>query len=251
MLKFYILVKEDKEKYILNLKKYFNINFFIAEFNEETRNVQYNFLIDYLSSKKAGKAVHLNLMNYARIFLLDIFDINGICVYLDTDIIVQTDILNLLEYKLCDNYPCGAVLNRNMSYFDYKNFSIDNIDFIPDKSFIGFNTGVYMFDSEYWKKKELTKYSISILKLNKKKTIMNSGTQPLINLLFYKKTLNIDEKWNTAHVGSMEWQWERHNFPKKLDEGYILHWSGGAKPWLKNGLWKKYWEKYLCEPVSQ
>ena len=32
-------------------------------------------------------------MNYARIFLIELFDIEGICVYLDTDIIVQKEII--------------------------------------------------------------------------------------------------------------------------------------------------------------
>ena len=242
-IKFYLLVNENKEKYIKHMKIYFNnIQFEILEFNNLTFPKKYNLLENYLktidSKYNYGFKIHRNIMNYARIFLIELFDIEGVCVYLDTDIIVQKDILKLLDYSLTDKYPCGAVLNRTNNHFKFSK-SIPEINFILDENYIGFNTGVYIFDATYWKKNDLTLLCIRILNINLKKQIMQIGTQPLINLIFYKKVKKINLNWNVSGAG-----WKSGLRDENLQEANIIHWGGRQKPWLENGLWKKYWNKY-------
>lgn len=241
-IKFYLLVNENKEKYIKYIKLNFNINFEILEFNRLTFPKKYNFLEKYLktidSKYNYGFQIHRNIMNYARIFLIDLFDIKGICLYLDTDIIVQKDVLKLSD-SLTAEYPCAAVLNRTNEHFKFLK-SIPEINFTLDENYIGFNTGVYVFDATYWKKNNLTLLCITILNINLKKQIMQVGTQPLINLIFYKKVKKINSNWNVAGAG-----WHSGLKEKDIQNAYIIHWSGRQKPWLENGLWKKYWNKYL------
>tara|TARA_Y100000590_G_scaffold469579_1_gene658368 strand:- start:34 stop:852 length:819 start_codon:yes stop_codon:yes gene_type:complete len=239
MIKFYILVNDDKEKYILNINKYFtNIKFQVLEFNGEIFPKKYNILKKYIKKYNYGLEVHHNIMNYARIFYTDIFDIDGVCLHLDTDIIVKYDILKLLDYKLTDEYPCRAVLNRTNSHFKFPK-SISEINFILDENYIGFNAGVYLFNANYWKKNNLTLLCIKILNVNLKKSIMNIGTQPLINLIFYNKVKKLNSNWNVSGAG-----WHSGITENDLQKAYIIHWSGQQKPWLKNGLWKNYWNKY-------
>ena len=68
---------------------------------------------------------------------------------------------------------------------------------------------------------------------------MQVGTQPLINLIFYKKVKKINWNWNISGAG-----WKSGLRDENLQEANIIHWSGRQKPWLENGLWKKYWNIY-------
>lgn len=241
LIKFNILVNKNKNKYIEIInKKFENINFEVKEFNKNTYENEYNFIKKYLIFKNKNIDVHSNLMNYARIYLPFIFPNSKKSLYLDTDIIIQTDILKILDYKLNNDKYCAAVLKRPQNiHFKYHEI-IPEINFKKINKYIGFNTGVYLFDSEIWRKNNFTEKCKFILKLQLKKNIMHDGTQPLINLIFYDKTIEIDEKWNVAGAG-----WSSGLTEDLIKKAYIIHWSGRQKPWLPNGLWKKYWNKYV------
>ena len=240
IIKFNILVNKKKDKYISTIKKNFeNINFEVKEFNRNTYEEKYDFLLYFLSNKKKNYDIHSNLMNYARIYLPMIFPDSKKSLYLDTDIIVQHDILELFNNELNENNQCAAVLKRPQNiHFKYPN-AIPELNFKKKDNYIGFNTGVYLFDSDIWRNKQYTKKCENILKLQLIKNIMSDGTQPLINLLFYDKTINIDHRWNTAGAG-----WNSGITEESIQNAYIIHWSGRQKPWLSIGLWKKYWNKY-------
>jgi len=241
LIKFNILVSKNKDLYNKNINERFkDINFEIKEFNETTYKKEYNFLLNYLNMVNPGSfKVHTNIMNFARIFLPLIFPNTGKCLYLDTDIIVQTDILELFKENIDDNNQCAAVLKRPQDiHFRYPEY-ITEINFKKKKIYNGFNTGVYLFDSRIWRKNNYTEKCIKILKLQLEKNIMQYGTQPLINLIFYDKTVNIDERWNVAGAG-----WDSGVTEELLKDAYIIHWSGRQKPWIEDGLWKFFWNKY-------
>ena len=87
IIKFNILVNTNKNKYISTIKKNFeNINFEVKEFNRNTYEEEYDFLLYFLSNKKKNYDIHSNLMNYARIYLPMIFPDSKKSLYLDTDI---------------------------------------------------------------------------------------------------------------------------------------------------------------------
>ncbi len=104
----------------------------------------------------------------------------------------------------------------------------------------GFNAGIYLINLDKWRTTDMTHKMEDIIKLNKtnKTKIYNLGTQPVINLLYYKKCQPMDDKWNVRGLG--------HQFPSKskMDIAYILLWSGKGKPWLEDGLNRDYWLKY-------
>ena len=71
-----------------------------------------------------------------------------------------------------------------------------------------------------------------------KKGLFSNGTQPILNMVFYKNFQEIPKVWNTTGLGG-----------RIVDKKYIsnakgLHWNGKFKPWNEDGLNKQLWEPY-------
>jgi len=65
------------------------------------------------------------------------------------------------------------------------------------------------------------------------------GTQPILNIIYYKKVTFLDDKWNVVGLGEK-------NTPKleTIKNAIVLHWTGENKPWKLNGQFKDIWKKY-------
>lgn len=235
-IKFSILVYDNKDELTKIIDdKFENINYEIKEF------VNYGKYINFLNENMyvndtTGKFEYIsNVMNFARFYLPIIFESIDIAVYLDSDIIVRCDITNIFNDK---NLPTdkndiviASPLNRPLECMNFD----EKLNMIG----MGFNTGVYILNFDYWRKENLTDRCEEIMIRHKNEKLFKLGTQPIINILFYKKCINIDKRWNITGLGSNELEYNR------LKNGYILHWSGPNKPWTENGYNKKIW--YECE----
>lgn len=235
---FNILVSSNIDNYVLNLVKYFKNNKFnVKEFNSKIYPDEYNFLKNNIDKINEGH-VHKNMMNYARIFLPYIFYNVEKGIYLDTDIIVQKDLFDLYNIELSQEFPCASPLIRGNYHMEFSE-SIPDLNININPQFKGFNTGVYLFNCRYWREHKLTDLCKKIIVCNLKKKFMTTGTQPLLNLVFLNKTKNIDYRWNVAGAG-----WCSGLNDNDIKNAFIIHWSGRQKPWLRDGLWKNYWNKY-------
>lgn len=182
---------------------------------------------------RGGKKYHYigNIMNFARFYMDEIFPDIDEALYMDTDMIVQVDIMDLFNTYSPVEY-LSAVHNIVLDAMGY-----------PAQYRMtgeGFNAGIYLINLAYWRKNNYTKMMEELMKLNKTSNtkIYNLGTQPIVNLLYYKKSTKMNLKWNVKSLG--------HNIPRrdKMKRAFLLHWSGAHKPWLKDGLNKEYWLKY-------
>ena len=238
---FHILGTNDPIKYLDLIDTHPYDKFHIANFYDRKYHNQRQILFQILKAQNynTDNIAHSNLMNYARIFLPEIFKhVTSKGLYLDTDLIIQRDIKDLYKISLND-YACASPLTRDLKIFMNFPDEIPELKIKIDNNLKGFNAGVYLFSFKYWKKYNLTQKCIEILIYNLTHKIMRHGTQPLMNLIFNGKIKNIDPRWNFTGLG-----WERKLSPDSLSKAYILHWSGPRKPWLKNGLYKSYWVKY-------
>ena len=104
---------------------------------------------------------------------------------------------------------------------------------------MGFNAGIYLFNVEHWRKYNFTEKTRELMILNKNEKMFSTGTQAIVNYLFYNKTKNIDNKWNFCNLG-----YDKNIKYSEIKEAYILHWNGAHKPWLTEGLYKDIWNKY-------
>lgn len=231
---FYILIYDNIDEIKRKIETVFpKIHMQIIEFYKYTEHV--NFLNENMYvNNDLGKFEYIkNIMNFARFYIPQIFDID-LCIYLDTDLVVNTDIFNIfndsnLPAKISD-LIIASPMNRPLDCMKFDS----KLNMKGD----GFNTGVYILNVKYWRDNNFTKKCEEIMIDHKKNNLFNLGTQPIINLLYYNKCTNINKKWNITGLGTNEID------INKLNAGYILHWSGSKKPWLENGLNKEMWKKY-------
>jgi len=230
-IKFNILVYDNIEYVSDKLNKCFGTDFDV-ELKQFIDYPEYeNFLklnINVVNSDKKFKYI-TNMMNFSRFYVPLIFDKINIGLYLDTDVIVQTDITKIFD-GIDESVKIASPLNKPLSIMEIdKQFNMKGY---------GFNTGVYILNFCYWRNNNLTKECEKLMIKHKTTPLFKLGTQPIINILFYEQCKNIDKKWNRTGLGSDEYSIE------KLKAQYILHWTGPKKPWFHDGLNKAIWEKY-------
>ena len=63
-----------------------------------------------------------------------------------------------------------------------------------NKELYGFNAGIYIFNFKKWINEKLSDKCISIMKEHKEKNLFKGGTQPILNLIYYNRCINIDYK---------------------------------------------------------
>jgi alpha-1,4-galacturonosyltransferase len=102
-----------------------------------------------------------------------------------------------------------------------------------------FNAGVYGINLQLWKEKRVTEEVEYWMRENKRSPLWQYGTQPLMLITLYQEWDYLDPRWNFNGLG-----WNTQINPTRLDEAFLLHWSGKMKPWLSDGLYQSYWLPY-------
>tara|TARA_B100001093_G_C26851357_1_gene1025315 strand:- start:3181 stop:4098 length:918 start_codon:yes stop_codon:yes gene_type:complete len=233
----------------LSIKKWHNT---IKEFNK----------FFYIQGHKCN-----NIMNFARFFIFLAFPEIDRFIYLDWDMIVHTDILNLeKEYEKNElivansiNFDFSTIVG-NISNLSKRNFSILNAKKIIDSSIFkidykkikndiikkydaiiynvtshknsakdkSFNSGFYIVSKKMFDQESLYNLIHKLILIQKKEKVFRFGTQVIMNLLSIKNVIFVDYKWNN----------------KPDINNFISHWNGGDKPWeSKDELWMKYFNE--------
>lgn len=232
-IKFSILTYDNKEFLNKKLLEYFGDNIVyrleqFIDYSDYQKFLEEN--ISVAGSEKKFKYI-ANIMNFSRFYIPLIFKDIDIGLYLDTDVIIQTDIIKIFD-TVVQPLIIASPLNKPIETMEIdKQFNMTGY---------GFNTGVYMLNFVYWRENDLTIKCEELMLRHKSIPLFKLGTQPIINILFYEKCINIDKRWNFTGLGTNEYSLE------KLERQYILHWTGPKKPWLSDGLNKNAWEKYSC-----
>jgi lipopolysaccharide biosynthesis glycosyltransferase len=235
---FFILGTNDYNFYLEIMNENPYDKFYIENFYDVKYNNQRQILFNLLKKQnyKTDNIAHNNMMNYARIFLPEIFKGVNKGVYLDNDLIIKKDIKELFEMDLGEKLVAAPLTRDLDKHMGFPN-SIPELKMEINKKYKGFNAGVYLYSLEKWRANEMTKQAVEILHFNTYiRKIMRHGTQPLMNLLFNGRMKAIDKRWNLTGLG-----WRKKIEEYNLDGAYILHWSGPKKPWLEQGLYKEYW----------
>lgn len=188
-------------------------------------NVLNNIDIMFINNNiriKGPQYLH-NTMNFARFWLPIYFPDVDFGLYLDSDMIVLSDIKDVFEYCLFKDSPFWAVKVRE-----------------DRKGSKKFNAGMYCFDCNYWKRNNITTKckDIMIEHKNSRDGLFELGTQPILNIIFNKYG-NLPTKWHVQHLG-----YETSIDKTMLNDACLLHWNGHKKPWKNDGLYKEFWNKY-------
>ena len=177
---------------------------------------KYKFKINYIKiDKKIFKDFHIfghfTQAAYYRIIIPNLLPNLNKVLYLDCDIIINTDINNLYSIDI-DNYYLAAIDEG------VKDRQIDLN--IPINSNY-FNSGIMLMNLKKWRDSNIINDLIVFIKLNPKKLI--ACDQDALNALLYKKWLNIDKRFNYTSL-------LYYNNPIKIENIFILHFTG-LKPW--------------------
>ncbi len=212
------------------------------------------FLKTYLDKKFKERRIERRVsryMQYARLFIKDIFpDLNRV-IYLDVDVLVLGDIQTLFEHKITfDEQTYLAAVPQNFPAIGYfKRFWLMWSEIRRFKQ--SFNSGVLLTELKYWSYdtyKKLHYYFELDAKYNH--CLFELGDETIFNLIFKENYYPLPKSWNCCGYGNHPWftRWMQQN----LSTINILHWSGGhRKPWQSpQVIFSSLWSSYLPPSVS-
>jgi lipopolysaccharide biosynthesis glycosyltransferase len=214
-------------------------------------------LKDSLNSVKAAE--HLKGLNtYLRLFSPSLLpEKEHHVIYLDCDIIVQDNLLNILD-KVDLTKPICAVTEYDPAY----KFKDLNVLKVYEKPFINpwiyeaywyrtyyylklnptskyFNDGVLIINLDYWRKNNITEKAIDFLLKNPEKAF--SADQDALNHVINGDYCALEPRWNSINIGREIFSnYDPSLFEKEVNEYAILHIAGSKKPWT-----------YMCNPKYQ
>lgn len=185
---------------------------------------------------------HVRAAAYYRLFISEVFAAYNKIIYLDSDLILNTDVALLLQENLEGN-SVGAVLDYHVSqieqYGDEKIPGIReygaNVLGITNWSFY-FNSGVLVCDIQRIREKQYLDHFINIAKINNKyyndQNVLNSVLQGDVKIL--------DDSWNIQLNGGNNLTLYSHLRP--LSEMKIIHYCGRDKVWnMVSGIYTSLW----------
>jgi lipopolysaccharide biosynthesis glycosyltransferase len=157
-------------------------------------------------------------VNY-RILIPEIFPEINKAIYLDSDLIVEGDILELWRININNYYLAGI----DTSCFEHTLFFKNRIGLNKDDLYI--NSGVLLMNLESMRKDNIV--DLMIKNAGKLGDKILFPDQDIINFSLQRKIKTLDTRFN--------WNHEFHEkYPQQTSKAVISHFSGSAKPWSVN-----------------
>lgn len=190
---------------------------FEKSFNNNLINIKWLIMTDLIPKSAlvlTDKSTYpLNI--YIRLFIPHFMpqEIERV-IYLDVDMVVLGDIVNLWETNL-SNYIIGAVQDTfGTAFHGIKNHK--DLGILEDSKY--FNSGMLLIDTIEWRKNGVTEDIVACLQNNKE--YAQYPDQYGLNVVFANRWFELDEKWNT--------------YTYKYDETPLLIHYIGYKPIYKD-----------------
>lgn len=215
-LSFYILdggISNEHKNAILTLKSIKNC---IIEFIQ----ISDSMFEDY---KKIKTHSYISLATYYRLKLPTLLPTISRVIYLDCDIVVNSDLLELFNTNLGENCFAGC--------FDINLKMLEN-----NPTYV--NAGVLVIDMDNMRKNNLEEAFLNWTKENF--NTITCGDQEIINEVCKEKITIVDGKWNTQVIDFVK----RSNYCRKPS---IIHYIAKGKPWHRASVsyYKNYYIKYF------
>ncbi|OIW03165.1 hypothetical protein TanjilG_11802 [Lupinus angustifolius] len=191
-----------------------------------------------------------SVMNHIRIHLPELFPSLNKVVFLDDDIVVQTDLTPLWDIDMngkvngavetCSGNDKFVMPKRLKSYLNFSHPLISE-NFDPNECAWAY--GMNIFDLEAWRKTDISLSYYYWIEQNIKSdlSLWQLGTLPPRLIAFHDHVHFIDPFWHMLGLGYQE----NINF-EDAERAGVIHFNGRAKPWLElafphlRPLWTKY-----------
>ncbi|CAK8999544.1 unnamed protein product [Durusdinium trenchii] len=186
------------------------------------------------------------LHNFARFSLHQLLPDLSRVVYLDEDVVVKGDLVELFQVPMRTERGApgtvAAVQRSNQplkTYVDVLQPAVPQ--WLPSEA-PSFNAGVMVIDLERWRQRHASQLIAEWIAMNARRRLWLHGSQPPLLLLFHDEVVSLHWSWNVDGLG------HRLNYPKNvLNEAKVLHWTGPLKPWRHHGVNRKLWEPHTRE----
>lgn len=174
--------------------------------------------LDSLDLVGANLEGHISEATYYRIMIPELFPENiKKVIYLDSDILVRKDIMELWDTEIGDSVIGAIKLNEYNGY--------DKIDIPKDAPY--FNAGVLVINLDKWREEQITRKAFEYIKRHPEKLIAHD--QSILNYLLYDKWHQVDYTWNVrTQIFSLDYlnagfdNFESFEEVKEDPQSYIL-----------------------------
>ncbi|MDR2099707.1 MAG: glycosyltransferase [Campylobacteraceae bacterium] len=177
---------------------------------------------------------YISIHTYYRFLLADILAKSDKVLYLDADILVQGDLLELWDSDIKNVYAAG-VSDLYIDVIDYKK----EIGFGKDDLYI--NAGVILFNLNAIRQDGMQEKILSAAKELSGK--IRFQDQDIINIVFKDKIKAVPDKFNFAVENTI-----RHK--ERANSAHIIHFNGKGKPWRKKRDRPGYKQYYEMERLA-
>ncbi len=192
---------------------------------------------------------HVSVSTYFRIFIPELIPGLDKVLYLDSDLIVEDDLLQLYNNQV-DEFALAAIPEAAINKTELQNRLMIN------ESSKYFNGGVLLLNCNYWRKNNITNKLIKFITQNEDKIVM--WDQDAMNALLSSKCLLLPPKYN-LQTSSFAYPDKRLQYSKReINEAkfnpVIIHFSSSSKPWQfanNHPLKKRYWHYLGLSPWNK
>ena len=241
------------------LKKYDNAEIKFYNISDYLKNQD---LESFMSRRKEYN--YISIETYFRFFIPDIFKQYDKVIYLDSDILVFTDLFNLYNIDLKDNY-LGAIqdtflelavnnpkiktsLHPKISYSEYFK------KYLYKQNNKYFNAGILLFNVKKMREDDIT---LKLFDFALKNSPLEFQDQCVLNAVLEKSTTYIDYRWNVlkdlkSYINLFP-QDKKNIFEQIYKNPYIFHYVWHNKPWLIHDDYNysfitEWWKYYKMTP---
>lgn len=162
------------------------------------------------------KGDYFTLTIYYRLFIAKIFPQFDKALYMDADIVCNTDIANLYNIDLKDNFLAAAHDTFAADYPQTVRYAEDVIGIPIDKYF---NSGILVLNLKQLRNHDFTDHFLHLL--NKYHFDIMAPDQDYLNVICRNHVLHLPQKWNTMPTIHGE----------KVTDPRIIHYALFGKPW--------------------
>ncbi len=152
---------------------------------------------------------------YARFFIPEYLADVSRCIYLDTDLIVCSD-LNSLQALDLQGKSSACVIDGGIDTPQQQQRLRDKLKLQNPQMY--FNSGVIVMDLDAWRRREIQSQALTIAQDNY--DLLDQMDQDALNIVLEDDWLILDPKWNTS----------KGKADAAFSDG-IIHFLGKVKPW--------------------
>ncbi len=210
-----------------------------------------NFSLQFIDMKDTFKDIpktheHVNYVSAYKFLIPSLLPQFNKILYLDVDIIVRTDLTELYNIDLKENYIGGCInlFNQIIKRTDIiKEINIKSMDYY-------INAGVLLMNLQKIRQDKIDKQCINMIG-----SFKGSVDQHILNKVCYDKILFLPFKYN---ISQSSLNLIEHNMAKifyslsEIENAYknpaIFHWTGAKKPWKYYNIFLAHeWFRYFIK----